>query len=372
MSQLRELLNRAYALRQAKQPAAWITLCAVEGSSFRKPGAVALWEPDGRVTGVLTGGCLERDLLELARRCLSANRPVVAVFELRTAEDRLWGSGSGCPGKLTFLAEPLSSPGAEFAVSSLRSRLEENREERFLLLFRSSLPERPWPLGSRWDLSWETRDETPPWLPSALDVLRQLPGNASRTVTFQGKAGEEWQLLACSLLPLPHLLLVGAGPDLLPLARMAHLLGWKVEILDFHPTEERSARFLGIAHYQTARPGEITRSFPVGPRTAVVVATHHFLDDLACLPELLAAQPGYLGVLGAWGRRQALLAELRKAVPSSVSLDSLATPAGLDLGGEGPEAVALSILAEAHARLFRGSGKPKSQAEASPEGSNPP
>ncbi len=370
MSEPQELLKRAEELYRQNLPAAYVTLCSAEGSSFRQLGTVALFEPSGRVTGVLTGGCLEQDLFELSRRCLVANTPQLGVYDLRTPEDRLWGSGSGCPGKLTFLAEPLSSPGAQFALASLRSRLAEDREERYLLLFQTLRPNPSWPIGSRWSVTSDGRSVTSDGnrdipeglLPILAELVKLEPGFA-RTLQVGFDSGESWNLLACSRLPASRLVILGAGRELLPLIHMARILGWWIEVVDFRPSPARAERFAGLARYQTARPGEVQTVVPLHSRTAVVVATHHFLDDLACLPELLQANLGYLGVVSSRVRKQFLVAELRKQFKSTEfgnRVDQLASPAGFDLGGEGPEAMALAILAEAHARLQGATGRPKS------------
>lgn len=354
MQELRALLAHASRLVDSRQGGALVTLCRVEGSSYRRVGSQAVIEPPATMSGVLTGGCLERDLFELARQCLGKGAPRLAEFDLRPAADRLWGSGTGCPGKLCFLAEPLGLASTRVELEHWRVLLEEDREVRSILLYRSSRPTEPWIPGARWGLLPGTDRAIPPGLHPALALLQDLEPGKAASFELELKGVGPVSCLLSSRLPPPRLVLLGAGRDLLPLARLASELGWKLVVADPRPTPERSERFEGLATYIEARPGRLGEEVPLGRRTAVLVATHHFLDDLAHLPELLEAPLGYLGLLGSRHRSEELLAALASAPgkePLRNRFQVLSTPAGLDLGGEGPEAVALSILAEAHARL---------------------
>ena len=67
-----------------------------EGSTYRKPGALALVAEDGRRVGVLSGGCLEPEVEMLGREALAAAAPRLKVFDTRSDDDLLFGSGSGC------------------------------------------------------------------------------------------------------------------------------------------------------------------------------------------------------------------------------------------------------------------------------------
>ena len=90
-------------------------------------------------------------------------------------------------------------------------------------------------------------------------------------------------------------------------------------------------------------------------RTLAVVMTHSLPQDRELLARLLPMQLRYLGVLGPRSRTDRLLAELTPA-PTPAQLEKLHAPIGLDLGGEGPDEVALSIVAEIRAVLAERDG----------------
>ncbi len=99
------------------------TIARVEGSSYRREGARLLVEPDGRLTGVLSGGCLERDIVALADETLAGGRAAhVQVYDLTADEEAIWGTGTGCAGQVTLLLEPLDAPRRQAEIATPRDR----------------------------------------------------------------------------------------------------------------------------------------------------------------------------------------------------------------------------------------------------------
>ncbi len=87
-------------LRDLGDTAVLATIVATEGSTYRKSGARMLIESSGRMTGLLSGGCFERDLIEHAESVLNGGLPKVVEYDLRTADDLLYGIGAGCEGAM--------------------------------------------------------------------------------------------------------------------------------------------------------------------------------------------------------------------------------------------------------------------------------
>ena len=309
MRELRLILDRARELRQRGESAVLATVVAVEGSAYRREGARMLIEPDGALTGVLSGGCLERDLALRAAEVLATSVAGVATYDLRSPDEALWGLGLGCGGRITVLLEPLPAR-----------------------------PDGPSPLDP---LEAVARDRAP------REIVTRL--------------GEE-VLLRETLAPPIRLLLAGAGRDGVPLARFADELGWETTVLDARPTAAAATRFTGLACFAGVRPDELAGAVTVDPWTAAVVMTHNYLDDLAWLAALLPTPAPYVGLLGPAARRDRLIADLAE---QGLALDApmrgrLHGPAGLDLGGRAPEQVALAIAAEIQAAMTGGSGARKS------------
>ena len=152
-----------------------------EGSTYRKPGALALVADDGRRVGVISGGCLEPGLIALAQRALALARPLDTVFDTRSEDDLVFGSGSGCRGRMRVLALPVQ-PGTPSPVLDAVLSVHESRHPARL----------------------------------ALDAIAPDLG-LNGAVTVQ---------------PPPLVLLVGAGPEAPPLLRIARTLGWVAWVTD--------------------------------------------------------------------------------------------------------------------------------------------
>ena len=169
-----------------------------------------------------------------------------------------------------------------------------------------------------------------------------------RPVTFTVMEGREE-----TLRPSPRLVLCGAGHDALPLHSMAQTLGWDVQVVDWRPAQASALRFPG-ASVHVLEPGALG-GLPLEQGCAVVVMSHHLIYDGRVLDAALRSPlPAYIGVLGPAKRTKDLLAML----PKDLALARLHAPVGLALGGEGPAAVALSILSEIHAVLHDARGTP--------------
>lgn len=149
--------------------------------------------------------------------------------------------------------------------------------------------------------------------------------------------------------PPAVLLLAGTGADLLPLARLAKIIGWRVEVVAPRLTPEAQRRWSPVLAGPILSPDEIDSA--VTPSTAALVATHHYLDDVEMLRALRRSSVRYIGVLGSRARVSRMLEDTGDE-PDTVGAARIYGPAGLDLGGETPEEIALSIVAEVQA-VFR-------------------
>src|SRR5262245_29350689 len=124
MKELQVILG---ALAQApRQPAALATLVKVEGSSYRRPGARRLVLGDGKTLGSISGGCLEEDVMERARRTLASGEPQTVIYDTTSENDIVWGVGLGCRGIVRVMIERLAPDPAW--VGKLRENFRARRE----------------------------------------------------------------------------------------------------------------------------------------------------------------------------------------------------------------------------------------------------
>jgi xanthine/CO dehydrogenase XdhC/CoxF family maturation factor len=165
---------------------------------------------------------------------------------------------------------------------------------------------------------------------------------------------KEAKVLADEVMPPTRILIFGAGDDAQPLAKMAKELGWGVEVFDARPGYATKARFPGVDKV-TATPPENAAKVSLDEWTVAVVMSHRYRDDVEYVRALLPGEIAYVGLLGPKVRAERIINDLEKqglAITDEMR-ERLHGPVGLDLGGQEPETVALSVLAEIQT-LFSG------------------
>ncbi len=314
--------------------AGWlVTLVRAEGSSYRRPGA-RLFIGAGEHAGTISGGCLETDVVRKAA-WLARNGAAVERYSMLFDDTAEIPFGLGCGGVVDLLIEPVSTPEAEALRQALAATLK-GRSSRIIT-----------------------------FLPGGGKSLRRLIFSDAGEVLFASEglrpdriacardlhAGREYEGRFVEELRAPQRLLVlGAGDDAKPVVNMAALLGWSVVVADGRSQLARPERFPEAASVLVI---EDAHGLDVRPEDAVVVMTHSYEQDRILLRGLLdlASPPRYLGLLGSRHRSSLLISEAAVYLGRSLEECSarLFAPVGLDLGGDGPEAIALAVVAEVQA-----------------------
>jgi xanthine dehydrogenase accessory factor len=346
VSEIGDVLSAIESLSARGERMALATIVAVRGSTYRRPGARLLVPEEGTPVGNLSGGCLEGDVADMARVVMEEGRARLAGWDLTADDDAVWGLGLGCNGAIEVFIEP-AEKAAEVA-GALRAALEEEQPISLVTVLEpghsgveagARLVVRPpgpseGSLGDR-DLDRAASEAARDQLTAGRSEVRTLPGDVRAFVEV--------------LEPPLRLLVCGAGHDAIPLVRGASVLGWSPIVVDDRAGFLNEERFPGVAGFvHVERPADVAKDAPIDPRTAAVVMTHNFQRDKDYLRALLSTPIGYIGMLGPSARTQRLLMELRDDGVDVPEADGarIHGPAGLDLGAEGPEEIAQSILAE--------------------------
>jgi xanthine dehydrogenase accessory factor len=329
-----QILEFWQKLREKGEPAVLATVVRTEGSSYRLPGARLLLSPDGHRFGSVSGGCLEDDIVKKAW-WLTARGPVLRKYDTTPdGEIATDGYGLGCNGVIYILLERVLPETT--TVLDLLGQVHRERRPAAIAHVLS-----PTGIGQR--LVLDTSGVITHNLDDA-SLADQLPAEA-------GKDDEPSRLLKLApdahvflekLAPPTHLLIFGAGDDAVPMSQFARYLGWQVTVLDGRAHYARSEKFPAANSVTVRNAGSPPPA--IDPWTAAVVMTHSYSQDLDVLRSLAGEPLPYLGVLGPRKRTMQLLDELGSAAESS--FPALHAPMGLDLGGDGPEQVAVAALAE--------------------------
>jgi xanthine dehydrogenase accessory factor len=345
---MKELLELVEARRHAPDEiAAVATVLRVEGSSYRRTGARMLINRHGRVAGSVSGGCLEQSVIDAAREALHDGRPRLLTFDTTDPGDVTFGSGLGCRGKIWIGLEVLQ-PRQAWPLAELALQICNQRQPAALLTW----------IRRRDDIvSFEsTSHSTPPV--AAKSALPAAWCETVRDVFAHGRNGFVGQndpdsALVEWLTPPVALWIFGGGPDVPPLTRLAHELGYEIAVIDRRPEVARRENFPAATRVLAAPAAEIPASLQADALTVAVLMNHHYETDRSLLAALLPLGLPYVAALGPRQRTERILRELaadgHEIRPEFFA--SLHAPAGLDLGADTPVQIALSILAEIQAVL---------------------
>ncbi len=369
MTDLEHILPLWNELEGAKADYVLATVVAVEGSSYRRPGARMLLAQDGRRAGTVSGGCLEG---EVAKRAwwLTSKGPVVERYSTLEDDGDL-PYGSGCGGVVYILLERRST------ASRLLHALKAAWDVRGPLAIATVLDgphmgQRAFAGTPMPQANGTAPVEVP--LQELAEEAFALRASLDRRIEIAGTGTRVWADYRAAR---PGLWIFGAGDDARPLLKLARELGWFVAIADGRSHLVTAARFPAADQIRVLKIGDLPGAErpPLLPTDAAVLMTHSFEQDSHILAALMSDAHefpyAYLGVLGPQRRTREALAEAARLKGRKVEggdietwLAKLHAPTGIDLGADTSPSIALSILAEIQQALNVATGLPLRQVRA--------
>ena len=316
------------------------TVTSTVGSTYRKPGAMMLVRENHQFAGLISGGCLEGDLVEHATAVFADGRSRQVVYDLSSDEDTILGLGLGCGGVVNLLLQRLEQEDGFGYLPLLFESLE--RHSRCVL----ALVSRDFdgiPAGAN-ALLTDAGDTSGD--PRLHPCLEQGLDNWSNSARYQ-YTGPEDAVLLVRIDPSPRVLVCGAGPDAVPVARQVDALGWESIVVDHRGAYAKSGRFPASSNVLQLRPKKLHEQVNIDELDAAIVMSHNLKHDASYLGQLAGRGLSYLGLLGPSARREQLQEEL------GIEDQLIHGPAGFDIGAELPESIALSVMAEIHAVLSK-------------------
>jgi len=349
MKEIHDILRAYQEATAAGIRTALATVVAVEGSSYRRPGARMLVTETGMLTGAISGGCLEGDALRKALLALQQNRNKLVTYNSMDEEDHQFGIQLGCNGIVHILFEPIDPALPANPIALLQKAVHAEKPSVLATVFslQGSADTQTgtccWYDGTEWAASPACSGTT---------VLR----NRMAAVLESGsslQAADDTTVLLQYIPPPAELVIAGAGNDAQPLARFAELLGWRITVLDGRKTHATAARFPQAYRIRVGKPPEVLQDIRMGSQTAVVLMSHNYVYDRDMLAQLLNRGAAYIGVLGPRKKTAQLLQALQELgiSISQQALQRVYAPTGLQLGAETAEEIALSVIAEIKAVL---------------------
>jgi len=314
----------------------WVlaTLIARVGSSYRKEGAMMFVSPSGERIGVLSGGCLESDIVQQAYRVSYTGEAKIIEYDSLEDGYQIGPQNTGCLGKIEILLVPITE----------HTRLEIEQSHRQLQLGQSCIIHQALPTDA---LDFTQCDK--PFFSEALPNKSPI---APSTIEMFNK-----QLYSVTTVkPQKKLLVIGAGHDAAPICQIAKQLGWYVHLWDERLGSEKTLRETSVDHLDNRKKVDIDDFTFIEEFDAVLLKSHNLEIDSFWLAQLetFHGDIQYMGLLGPKDRKQKVI-ELAMLDDESWSQDKVMSPAGLALGGDSPESIALSIISQAHQVLHSSS-----------------
>ena len=299
------------------------TIVHVEGSAYKKAGSIMVIDENGQQTGLLSGGCLEEDLLARSQDLSIKQSSTMVTYDLSAEDDLSWGQGIGCNGKIKVLIEFIS-PLLSTHLEKVKDYIQNGQTVTFVRR-----------LTAEGDVTgylfFTTASEYFGQWHGEVPNIKELKINQ---LTFSQK-----DLFFKQEIPArPRLFIYGAGSDAKPLANLAYLAGYHVIVADWRPGLCHKANFPSSQTEVVTADGFV-KKFSFSHLDSIVLMTHHFQKDAELIKLLLKTRIRYLGILGSKDRARRLFNGIHP--PSWVHF-----PVGLNIGAEGPQEIAISIMAQ--------------------------
>ncbi|UOQ49913.1 XdhC family protein [Gracilibacillus caseinilyticus] len=308
------------------------TIVDVQGSAYKKEGAMMLISPDGLQTGMLSAGCLEEDLAGRIKHFGVGRQAELLTYDMRAEHDLLWGQGSGCNGVIQILVEPVNRA-LVFHLNKIKDLLDKGRT----ITVWKELPAE----NNQMNYLYQSDEEHFGHV-NQDDGFLHVTKNASYVSGEKGvkKLGETKKRIYCDCYkPKSRLLIFGAGDDAKPLVSLADQSGFIVDLADWREAFCDKQRFPEVRHFYVGFPNELQQQLKLKSSDFVILLTHNFQRDKELLAFLKNEPLRYLGILGSAKRTKRLLGG--QEAPAN-----LFSPIGLTIDAEGPNEIAVSIVAE--------------------------
>lgn len=346
----RDIYRRHREYLKADLPSAITVVTDVEGSAYRRPGA-KLVVSDKDQMGAITAGCLEDPVAERANEAIENGMSFTETYDLTDNDDDTWGMGLGCNGVIDVLIDPLDE--------SLHPALDAVANKERAVVCTIVAAEAPCPaVGARTVIRKHGERVTPPddinrpSIPNLVvdeldDQCDMTELERSTTETVETEEGTVTVFLDL-FEPVPDLLVFGHQGDVRPVTRLGREVGFRVRVVTSRGARADTDRFPAADEVESTRAPDVSEIIDAPEHTYAVLMSHNFLDDRMALDSLLATQIPYIGLMGPRNRFEKMRAEFANEGRELGidELDRISTPVGLNLGGNEPTQIAMSVVSE--------------------------
>jgi len=296
----------------------------IQGSSYRKTGAMMLFHSLGKSIGLVSGGCLEGDLLRHAQRALQEDQAINITYDASDESDASYQLG--CGGIVDLLLIPVTAENNYLHLQTLMERLTSTNCEYHLPLIKTGTPAAS--ISAK-----------------VIPIINKTDYDFSKSTYHKPNETSDVAILQIPCRTRFHIAIFGGGLDAQPLAKMAIQLGWKVTVFDERSSYAHQHHFPDT--HIIKQPISTLETKHLLNIDGVVVMQHNLSLDALAVKLISQSNPAYIALLGPRHRRDQVFSKANITLNDFKGFFS--APAGFNIGGELPESIALSILAECHA-----------------------
>lgn len=319
--------------KESSEPVALATVVETWGSAPRKVGAKMAMTPAGRISGSVSGGCVEGAVFEEGIQALATGRPKLLHFGV--ADETAWDVGLACGGTIEVFVEPLDAAVYDF----LHDLIDKDQAGASVTVIRG--PEEL--LGQKIAVSRDGRAVGK--LDTELDeAIVEAAQKASASKRLQ--LGDDIEVFIDVVRPAPTLVIVGGVHIAIALASIAKTLGYRTVVVDPRRAFGSEARFPHVDELIQAWPDKAFAEIELTPETAVAMLTHDPKIDDPALKVVLDSPVFYVGALGSSKTQAKRQQRLRDMGFDGQQIGRIHGPIGLEIGATSPEEIALAIMAE--------------------------
>lgn len=336
---MREVIKDLQRWREEGEQIALATVIATWGSAPRKVGAKMALTPSGKISGSVSGGCVEGAVYESGVETLKTGQ--AQLLDFGVADETAWDVGLACGGQIKVFVEPISEAG----LVRLQRWLEAEESAAIITVVGGQdalIGQKVYvaPDGEQYGTIEGLGAEK---IATLAQQALETGGPMRRTLPApQG----ELELFVDALLPSPTLLIVGGAHIAIALASIARTVGYRTILVDPRRAFGSAERFPHVDRLIQAWPDEALKDLTITHNTAVATLTHDPKIDDPALIGVLSGPAFYVGALGSTSTHERRRKRLLEAGVAPDLIDRIHAPIGLDINSQTPEEIAVAIMAE--------------------------
>lgn len=342
MNENEHLARIIYQELNAGSPLVLISIISMEGSTPRHDGTKMVVDADGKTYGTIGGSLMEASAISEAKQIISTGKSRILSFDL-TGKDAA-APDMICGGKAEILLDCLS-PSAEnlkFA-RDLNEAISQGKDVFILTKYRQkengikvlghAIMGNDYALMPGTSLTAEDASNLKPELHN-VSTISVLPSNESLIIVDRIRR-------------IKTVYCFGGGHVAVPTAHLAALVGFRVVVLDDRQEYANQERFPEAALTIVVNDfDKALQGLAIDKDSFIIILTRGHQYDLTVLEQALNTSAGYIGMISSRRKRQSTFDALMEKGVAKERLDWVHSPIGLDIGGETPEEIAVSIIAE--------------------------